>query len=89
MLLWSYQDMLYKKVCRDCQHEFLTTRLRSLYCCERCRRHYQDERRKEERAERRDARQAGKPMADPWERCDLDDWTAAEIWANALLDAKP
>lgn len=28
-------------------------------------------------------------MADPWSRCDLDDWTAEEIYANALLDPAP
>ena len=28
-------------------------------------------------------------MADPWARCDLDDWTAEEIYGNALLDPLP
>ena len=28
-------------------------------------------------------------MADPWAKCDLDDWTAEEILANALLDPLP
>lgn len=59
------------------------------YCCTRCRRKAQDERRREERAEAREAREAGKPMTDPWARCDLDIWTAEEIWANALLDPLP
>jgi len=82
--------MLLKKVCRDCQHDFLTVYSRRLYCCTRCRRHYQDERRKLERAEAREAREAGRhPMTDPWARCDLDEWTAEEIYANALLDPAP
>lgn len=81
--------MLYKKICRDCQHEFLTQYQRRVYCCTRCRRHYQDERRKEERAERRELRESGNPMIDPWSRCDLDEWTEADIFANALLDPLP
>lgn len=28
-------------------------------------------------------------MADPWSRCDLEDWTAEEIYGNALLDPLP
>jgi len=28
-------------------------------------------------------------MDDPWGRCDLDDWTADDILANALLDPLP
>ena len=28
-------------------------------------------------------------MADPWARCDLDDWTLEEIYGNALLDPLP
>lgn len=28
-------------------------------------------------------------MADPWARCDLDDWSAEEIYGNALLDPLP
>lgn len=28
-------------------------------------------------------------MADPWSRNDLDEWTAEEIYGNALLDPLP
>lgn len=28
-------------------------------------------------------------LFDPWARCDLDDWTAEEIYGNALLDPLP
>lgn len=81
--------MMYRKICRDCQHEFLTPYRRRVYCCARCRRHYQDERRKEERAEFRDFRDAGKLMTDPWSKCDIDDCTADDILKNALLDPVP
>ena len=60
-----------------------------LYCCARHRRLAQDERRRDERAEAREAREAGKSMADPWARCDLDEWSAEEVYANALLDPLP
>ena len=59
------------------------------YCCEDCRRQAQNERRRDERAELREVLEAGKPMDDPWSRCDLDHWTAAQIWENALLDPMP
>lgn len=61
-----------------------------LYCCERHRREYQNERRREERAEARELRDAEKnAMPDPWARNDLDEWTAEEMYANALLDPSP
>ena len=66
----------------------VTCRPTRRYCCEDCRRQAQNERRRDERAELREVREAV-PMDDPWSRCDLDYWTAAEIWANALLDPKP
>ena len=59
------------------------------FCCEACRRSYQNEVRREARAEARAVREAGQPMTDPWTRCDVDDWTAEEIWKNALLDPLP
>lgn len=57
------------------------------FCCEACRRAYQNEMRREARAEERAAREAGRPMLDPWERNDLED--AETLWANALIDAIP
>ena len=69
------------RYCPCCGTEFLTRNPRRLYCCERCRRDWQNERRAHERAERREL---GRPVFDdPWER---DDW---EIMGNALLDAAP
>ena len=63
-----------------------------LYCSDHCRRKYQDERRKAERDELKALRhedKAGAAWLDPWSRCDLDEWTAEEILANALLDPLP
>ena len=57
------------------------------FCCEACRRAYQNEVRRAARAEARAAREAGRPMTDPWERNDLED--AETLWANALIDALP
>ena len=62
------------------------------YCSDHCRRKYQDERRKAERDELKALRQGQKERdawLDPWSRCDVDDWTAEEILANALLDPLP
>ena len=70
------------KRCLYCGLAFITRNPRRLYCSERCRRDFQNERRAEERAERRAAREAAR-WDDPWER---DDWA---IMANALLDASP
>lgn len=41
----------------------------------------------EERRMARLEREGG--LFDPWVRCDLDDWTAEDILANALLDPNP
>ena len=61
-----------------------------LYCCERHRREFQNVQRKEERAEAREARKTdGEPISDPWARNDLDEWTAEDIYANALIDPCP
>lgn len=63
-----------------------------LYCSDHCRRKYQDERRKAERDELKALRhedKAGDVWLDPWSRCDVDEWTAEEILANALLDPLP
>ncbi len=72
-----------------CGREFETDNPRRRFCCERCRRSAQNAARRIIRAEEREAREASRAMADPWARCDLDDWSAEEIWANALLDALP
>ena len=45
----------------------------------------QNERRRDERAEMREIREASKWDYDPWERNDMDD----DIYGNALLDATP
>lgn len=60
------------------------------YCCARCRRQYQDARRRDERAEARLLKEElARPFVDPWSRHDLDDYTEEEIWANALMGAAP
>lgn len=78
------------RTCRYCGNPLPKNAPASLkYCSDRCRRDYQNERRREERAEAREAREAGAAWLDPWSRCDVDDWTAEEILANALLDPLP
>lgn len=71
-----------EKVCLYCGKTFETTSIIQRYCSVRCRRDYQNARRKDERAERRDAVAAGKPMVDPWEARYLP----GEVTANALFD---
>lgn len=87
----------FEAVCQYCGTVFLSRNIRRLYCSERCRRDYQDDRRMAERAELREFAERvldDKPhwMQDPWARCeeggdDLDAWEG--IWGNALLDALP
>ena len=79
------------RLCRYCGNPLPDgSPLSRLYCSAHCRRRYQDERRKAERAEAAELRQVDtKPISDPWGRCDLDDWTAEEILANAMLDPLP
>lgn len=61
-----------------------------VYCSDNCRRDYQNERRREERAEARALREAESgSWIDPWARSDLDEWSEEEIYANALLDPVP
>lgn len=61
-----------------------------LFCSEKCRRDYQNARRKDERADARDAKNtAFCAMADPWARNDLDADEAEIICAHALLDTLP
>lgn len=113
------------RFCRFCGAPIPEGKTRSMYCCENCRRQYQNVRRK---AERREVFEAfgfgvcpvcGKrfrrrhelhfycnglcsrkaygrgweahpiPMEDPWQRHDLDDWTAAQMFENANLDPLP
>lgn len=67
---------------------------RKTYCSTRCRRDAQNERRREERAEFKEAQEAAKarPMANPFDPdfiATLDFWEAAEIYANACLDPEP
>ena len=87
----------FKATCQYCGVEFVSRNIRRLYCSERCRRDFQDDRRMAERAELREFAERvldDKPhwMQDPWQRCDeggddLDAWRG--IWGNALLDAAP
>lgn len=72
-----------KKWCLFCGAEITFGLASRKFCCDRCRRKYQDRRRLEERREKRII-----PL-DPWSRCDVDDWTVEEILANALLDPLP
>lgn len=71
--------------CLYCGIDFISHNPRRLYCSERCRRDIQNERRRDERAEAREVREASHWDYDPWERNDLGD----EVFANALLDADP
>ena len=71
--------------CLYCGLEFISHNPRRLYCSERCRRDFQNERRRDERAEKREVRDASRWDYDPWERNDLGD----EVTLNALLDATP
>ena len=71
--------------CLFCGTPFYTHNPRRLYCCERCRRDIQNERRRDERAEQREIRDASRWDYDPWERDDLGD----DVLMNALLDATP
>ena len=57
------------------------------FCCDRCRRKYQDDRRKEERAMRRLLKSGG--LYDPWDKCDLDELTEEEIMALGMHDPLP
>lgn len=63
-----------------------------VYCSTKCRRDYQNERRREERAELAEIRRAEKnrPMMDPWSRNDLEDYTVEEIMELAwTMDPAP
>ena len=88
----GHLPVLYVRTCRHCGAKFSSRSFRQVYCSESCRRHYQDARRKAERDELKVVRQGWKERAawlDPWSRCDVDEWTAEEIFANALLDPLP
>lgn len=77
--------------CRRCGGDFETDRACRLYCSARCRRLYQNERRREERAEQAALRESWDDtrLTDPWARNDLDEEGMEAIWANALLDPLP
>lgn len=86
----------FKAVCQYCGVEFVSRNIRRLYCSERCRRDFQDERRRAERAEIREAKERAawdeKPhwLQDPWAfdgKDELDAWQS--VWAQALLDPMP
>ncbi len=80
-----------ERVCRNCGAPIPENApARRVYCSEGCRREYQNERRREDRAADKALREAESgAWLDPWARCDLDEWSAAEIYANALLDPAP
>ena len=77
--------------CQYCGREIDTTYSRRMYCSERCARDAQNERRREERAEAREIREATHWDHDPWDRNDIEhiqeNWE--EIYSNALLDPPP
>lgn len=81
------------RLCRYCGNPLPDgSTYKTLYCSTTCRRHYQDAKRKAERDELKALRQGRKERdawLDPWTRCDVDEWTAEEILANALLDPLP
>lgn len=61
-----------------------------IFCRDKCRRKYQDARRKNERAEARAARRrAACLMPDHFARHDLGEYDRETLFANALLDAAP
>ena len=74
--LWCYGDMAGKSA-------------RALFCSDKCRREYQNEKRREERAEAREIRQNSRPMDDPWEKVGVIGWPEDDMWGNALLDPLP
>lgn len=79
--------------CQYCGEE-LPEHTRRVYCSTRCRRDAQNERRRDERAELREAREAEQamPMGNPFDPdfiARLDWWEAAEIYSNACLDPEP
>ena len=87
---------VFTAVCACCGAEYPSGNPRRLYCSTRCRRDFQNERRREERAEAREARERQawdeKPhwLQDPWAfdgKDDLDAWQS--VWAQALLDPLP
>ena len=70
--------------CQYCGKQFKTANIRRLYCCEKCRRDYQNERRMYERAERSEVLAASHWKYDPWEVNDLDN--IEQVFSNALKD---
>ena len=77
---------MFAAVCHYCGLEYWSHNRRRLYCSERCRRDFQNERRRDERAEAREVRDASRWDYDPWEKNDLED---IEVWGNTLLDPAP
>ena len=77
-------------ICPHC-YALIPDGSRKKYCSTRCRRDAQNERRREERAELAEAREAerNRPMEDPWSRSDFDDMSIEEILAASLIDCMP
>ncbi len=79
----GHKNSMRASFCAFCGGRFVSRTARRLYCCTRCRRSFQNERRRGERAE---AMLKGAPSPwrhDPWERDD------EALYENALLDASP
>lgn len=81
--------VLEPRYCLWCYTELTGKSARAVFCSTKCRRDYQNEKRREERAEARELRQKEKPMDDPWEKVGVIGWPEDEMWENALLDPLP
>ena len=76
------------KTCPYCGKEFASPNPKRLYCSERCRRDFQNEARRDVRAEAAEVKAASHWGHDPWADMAADDaWDG--VWANALLDPAP
>lgn len=83
------KNVLEARYCLYCYGELTGRSARALFCSDKCRRDYQNEKRREERAEARELRQNSHPMDDPWEKVGVVGWAEDEMWGNALLDPLP
>ena len=75
-----------EKRCPYCHGPVLGKLSSRVFCCDRCRRMWQDKRRCEER---RQVRLSLSGPLDPWAASGLDDWEACALLGNALLDPNP
>ena len=78
------------KICRYCGERFTAKSCARLYCCDRCRRAFQDRARKIRRAEGRGERhRLHKPLPDPWLRQGLENLSEEETAVLGGLDPYP